>query len=157
DVHALKWAEEARRVLFANDEPVLDAAYAVLLDARVELQRATGRSLNVLTLQDREAVATALGDPSPEVLMGRLAEAGRAIAWMSDDTWRRVRSGLEGPSGRGAGRARPISDGAAERDGEIFVEEAAWDIDDPLRVLRVGVASAARDLPIERATLDRLR
>jgi len=157
DVHALKWAEAGRRVLFANDEPVLDAAYAVLLDARVELQRATGRSLNVLTLQDRSAVAAALGDPSPEVLMGRLAEAGRAIAWMSDDTWRRVRSGLEGPSGRGPGRARPINDGVAERDGEIFVEEVAWDVDDPLRGLRVGVASAQRDLPIERATLDRLR
>src|SRR5580765_606879 len=32
DVHALKWAEAGRRVLFANDEPVLDDAYAVLLD-----------------------------------------------------------------------------------------------------------------------------
>ena len=56
----------------------------------------TGRALNVLTLQDRSAVAAALGDPSPEVLMGRIAEAARAIAWMSDDTWRRVRSGLAG-------------------------------------------------------------
>ena len=42
DVHALKWAEASRRVLFENDEPALDAAYSVLLDARVELQRATG-------------------------------------------------------------------------------------------------------------------
>ena len=42
DVHALKWAEASRRVLFENDEPALDAAYSVLLDARVELQRTTG-------------------------------------------------------------------------------------------------------------------
>jgi [protein-PII] uridylyltransferase len=157
DVHALKWAELARRVLFVNDEPALDNAYAVLLDARVELQRSTGRSLNVLTLQDRPAVAAALGDPSPEVLMGRIAEAARAIAWMSDDTWRRVRSGLEGPSGRGAGRVRPIADGVAERDGEVFVEEEAWDRVDPLLVLRVGAASAGRDLPIARDMLGRLR
>jgi [protein-PII] uridylyltransferase len=157
DVHALKWAESARRVLFTNDEPELDKAYAVLLDARVELQRATGRSLNVLTLQDRTAVAAALGDPSPEALMGRIAEAARAIAWMSDDTWRRVRSGLKGPSGRGARRIRPLGHGVAERDGEIFVEEEAWTRADPLLVLRVGAASAASDLPIERDTLTNLR
>jgi [protein-PII] uridylyltransferase len=156
DVHALKWAEAARHVLFTTDEPQLDKAYAVLLDARVELQRATGRSLNILTLQDRAAVADALGDPSPEVLLGRISEAARAIAWMSDDTWRRVRSGLKGPSGRGAGRVRPVGEGVAERDGEIFVEEEAWDGHDPLLVLRVAAASAGRDLPIERATLDHL-
>jgi [protein-PII] uridylyltransferase len=156
DVHALKWAEAARAVLFANDERALDADYAVLLDARVELQRSTGRALNIVTLQDRSSLAAALGDASPETLMGRIAEAARAIAWMSDDTWRRVRSGLQGPSGRGAGGVRPIGDGVAERDGEIFVEEAAWEGVDPLRVLRVGAASARRDLPIERITLERL-
>ena len=145
-------------MLFVNDEPALDAAYAVLLDARVELQRSTGRALNVLTLQDQTAVAAALGDPSPEVLMGRIAEAARAIAWMSDDTWRRVRSGLAGSDPVAApGRVRPIADGVAERDGEIFVEERR--VGPPSTrccVLRVGAASARRDLPIERITLDRL-
>ncbi len=34
--------------------------------------------------------------------MGRIAEAARAIAWMSDDTWRRVRSGLAGPDAAAA-------------------------------------------------------
>src|SRR6187397_3351930 len=36
DVHALGWAQAARRVLFDDDPPGLDAAYDVLLDARVE-------------------------------------------------------------------------------------------------------------------------
>src|SRR4029079_9840547 len=119
DVHALKWAEAGRRVLFTNDALALDAAYAVLLAARVELQRATGRALNVLTHEDRAAVAKALGDPSPDALMLRIAEAARAVAWMSDDTWRRTRAGLAGPRGRGAGSGRVLCPGVVERDGEI--------------------------------------
>ena len=101
-------------------------------------------------------VAKALGDASGEVVMRRIAEAARSIAWMSDDTWRRVRSGLQGPRGRGAGSARPVSPGVVELDREIRVDEGAWSGEDPLLVLRVAVASAQRDLPIERATLDRL-
>jgi [protein-PII] uridylyltransferase len=96
DVHALQWAEAAHSVLLANDQPTIDAAYSVLLDARVELQRATRRALNVLTQQDQATVAAALGDPSADVLMGRIAEAARTIAWMSDDTWRRIQSTIQG-------------------------------------------------------------
>jgi [protein-PII] uridylyltransferase len=157
DVHALKWAEVAERVLFVNDEQALDAAYGVLLDARVELQRATGRSLNVLTRQDQTTVASALGAPSAEALMRRVAEAARAIAWMSDDTWRRVRSGLRGPPGRGAGSVRLLGHGVVERGGEICADDKGSASNDPLLPLRVAVASAQKDVPIERATLDRLR
>ncbi len=156
DVHGLRWAEAAHRVLFANDEPALDVAYDSLLDVRVELQRSTGRALNVLTMQDRVPVAEALGLSSPEALMARIAEAARAIAWMSDDTWRRVRSGLQGPRGRGAGGSRVVAEGVVERDGEIHVDDDVARQRDPLLVLRVACASAERDLPIERATLDRL-
>src|SRR5205823_5787414 len=100
DVHSLRWAELARPVLFANDDESLDAAYTVLLDARVELQRTTGRALNVLTQQDQPVVADALGDASDEALMARVAQAARAIAWMSDDTWRRVNAELQGRRSR---------------------------------------------------------
>ena len=156
DVHSLKWAEAARRVLFENDEAELDASYSVLLDARVELQRATGRALNILTKQDQQTVARALRDPSADVLMERLAEAARAIAWVSDDTWRRIRSGLRGPRGRGAHGDRRLADGVVERDGEIHAEIDAYEGTDPLLALRVAVASAEHDLPIDRTTLARL-
>jgi [protein-PII] uridylyltransferase len=157
DVHALKWAEAARRVLFTNDALALDASYAVMLDARVELQRATGRALNVLTHEDRPAVAKALGDRSPDALMLRIAEAARAVAWMSDDTWRRTRSGLAGPRGRGAGSARVLCPGVVVRDGEIHNDASTATDPDPWLALRVGAMAAQHDLPIERATLDRLR
>jgi [protein-PII] uridylyltransferase len=157
DVHALKWAEAARRVLFANDAAALETGYAVLLDARVELQRASGRALNVLTHEDRLAVAKALGHPSPDALMLDIAEAARAIAWMSDDTWRRTRSGLVGPRGRGARSARVLAAGVVERDGEIHCEASTATDADPWLALRIGAVAAQHDLPIERATLDRLR
>jgi [protein-PII] uridylyltransferase len=156
DVHALEWAEAAHSVLLANDQPTIDVAYSVLLDARVELQRATGRALNVLTQQDQATVATALGDPSADVLMGRIAEAARTIAWMSDDTWRRIQSTIKGPPRRGAIGSHDLGHGVTERDGEVHAGEAIWDDGDLLAVLRIAVASAERDLPIERATLDRL-
>ena len=155
DVHALRWAEAARRVLLHHDDAELDKSYAVLLDARVELHRHTGRSTNVLALQDQASVADALGDASAEALMARIAEAARSIAWMSDDAWRRVQSGLIGPSGRGAGRGRAVGPDVALLDGEVHLEESA-EPSDPDLALRVALAAATNSAAIERATLERL-
>ena len=155
DVHALRWAEAARRVLLHHDDRELDKAYAVLLDARVELHRHTGRSTNVLALQDQASVAGALGDASAEALMARVAEAARSIAWMSDDAWRRVQSGLTGPSGRGPGRGQAVGPGVALRDGEVHLDASAEPADPDL-ALRVALAAATNRAAIERATLERL-
>jgi [protein-PII] uridylyltransferase len=155
DVHALRWAEDARRVLLHHDDRSLDLAYGVLLAARVELHRHTGRATNVLTLQDQPSVATALGDASAEALMGRIAEAARTIAWTSDDAWRRVRSGLTGPSGRNPGGAQLVAPGVALRDGEVHLDSSAEPAD-PDIALRVALAAAGNDAAIERATLERL-
>jgi [protein-PII] uridylyltransferase len=156
DVQAIHWAEAAGRVLFENDGDALGRGYAVLLDARVELHRATRRPQNVLTQQDQQVIAGALGDPSVDALMHRIADAGRAIAWMSDDTWRRTAATLDAPRRR-VGTARPLGGGVMLRDDEIHVDTAAWGADDAaLLPLRVGAASATHDAPIDRATLDRL-
>jgi [protein-PII] uridylyltransferase len=155
DAHALRWAEAARRVLLHHDDAELDTSYAVLLDARVELHRSTGRSTNVLALQDQADVAVALGDPSAEALMARIAEAARSIAWMSDDAWRRVQSGLTGPTGRGAGRGHSVAPGIALVDGEVRLDTSA-DLSDPDLALRVAVAAATNNAAIERASLERL-
>ncbi|HWC12926.1 MAG TPA: nucleotidyltransferase domain-containing protein, partial [Acidimicrobiales bacterium] len=62
DVHALRWAEAAHRILLAGDDAALDAAHDVLLATRVELQRRTGKASDRLLLQEQDAVAAALGD-----------------------------------------------------------------------------------------------
>jgi [protein-PII] uridylyltransferase len=155
DAHALGWAQAAHRIMLDLDEAVVSQAYAVLLDTRVELQRRSGGPSNVLTLQDQDDVANALADDDADVLMGRVAEAARAIAWTSDDTWRRVRAALRGPLGRVARRNRVLDDGLVLTDGEVVVGATAPTAD-PLLPLRAATAAAMHDTVIERHSLERL-
>lgn len=156
DVHALAWAQAARAVLLDYDEPALASAYGVLLDARVELQRRTGRPGNVLVLEEQDGVAQALGLAGADELMGRVARAARSIAWTSDDTWRRVASTLRGPVARGGQRSRVLDAGVVLRDGEVTLDAGAVPADDPTLVLRVARAAARHGAAIERHALERL-
>ncbi|HWD71584.1 MAG TPA: [protein-PII] uridylyltransferase [Actinomycetota bacterium] len=155
DVHALRWAEAAHRVLLEFDAPSLAAWEAVLLDARVELQRQTGRSGNVLALQEQPGVAAALGDPDADALMGRIAEAARSIAWTSDDAWRRIATALRRPRSRRPERAREVAPGILLAGGEVSVGPHAA-LNDPLLALRVGAAAATHGAVIERRSLEAL-
>ena len=156
DVHSLRWAEAARPVLLAHDVVALEAAYAVLLDARVELQRHTGRASNVLLLSDQDAVASALGLADAAALMAGISEAARVIGWTSDDTWRRIRSSLHGTIGRIGRRSRALDGGFQLRDGAVELDETLTDVADPLLSLRAAAAAAGNDAVIERASLERL-
>src|SRR5581483_10621983 len=130
DVHALTWAEVAQPTLLETDRVSLSAAYGVLLDARVELQRHNGRAANVLALEDQDGVAAALELTDADALINRVADAARTIAWISDDTWRRIRSTGRGPLGRLARRNRTIDGELAIRDGEVHVRaDATVDLD----------------------------
>ncbi len=91
DLHAI------RAVLLSEGaEPHIEgvlapgAAEEVLLAARVELQRKTGRAINRLVLQEQDAVAAALGYEDADALMARVSEAGRTIAWNLDYMLHRV-------------------------------------------------------------------
>ena len=153
DVHALHWVETAHRIILEHDAAALTAAYGVLLDVRVELQRLTGRHSNVLSLQDQDGVAAALGMADADELMHRVAEAARVIAWTSDDSWRRIRSALRGPLGRLNRRTRELGAGLQLRDGEVHVGEDGHDGD---LALRAACAAASNHTVIERGSLERL-
>lgn len=155
DVQSLHWAARARELLWEGDDESLQEAYDVLLDARVELHRRTGRPGDVLVLEEQDAVAHALGDDDADDLMRRIAAAARTIAFRSDDTWRRVESSLRGPIGRLARRDRTIGPSIVVRDGEVHLGADA-DLADPVLGLRVLARAAAEDLPLHRSTLDRL-
>ena len=113
DVHALRLAEAAHELLFDEDAAALDEAYATLLDARVELQRLTGRPQRARVERQR-AVAGALGYSSTEELMARIAEAARTIAWTSDDAWRRLAVAAQASRGRGIPPANRSAQGWPE-------------------------------------------
>jgi [protein-PII] uridylyltransferase len=156
DVHALRWAEAARLLLFHVDREAIEDAYAPLLEARVALHRLTGRPGNQLVLQDQDAVARALGDADADVLMSRLAGAARTIAWTSDDTWSRIRSSLAGPLGRLARRDRRLGPGLVLRDDEVHLDAEASPAQEPALVLRAAAEAARLGTAIDRPSLERL-
>jgi [protein-PII] uridylyltransferase len=155
DVHSLRWAEMAERVIVHHDNEALTDAYAVLLDARVELQRLTGRNANLLTLQDQRAVAERLGMSDPDTLMKGIAEAARTIAWTSDDTWRRIRATTKGGFGRVGRRVKDLAPGITVREDELHID-AVMAKHDPLMALRVAVIAARENVAIERESLELL-
>jgi len=156
DVHALRWAEAARSLLWQGDDPALGAAYETLLSARVELHRRTGRRGDTLRLEEQDAVAEALAYESADALMHDVASAARTIAWRSDDAWARIDSALRGPIGFRGRRDRPLSPGVVLRDGEVHLRTDADPGVDPGLLLRAAAAAAGADTRIHRASLDRL-
>lgn len=140
----------------AADDAELHRADEILAAVRVELQRPGGRSSNVLLLQDQDLVAAELGYADADVLMTEVAGAGQAIAWAADDAWRRLRSWIAGPAGRGGGGDHLLEPGIVLRDDEVSLLAGADPATDPALALRVAAASAEVDRPIARSTLDQL-
>jgi [protein-PII] uridylyltransferase len=146
--------------------PGLERASGTLADARVELQRATGKPSNRLLLQDQDVVAAALGRSDADELMAEIATAARTLAWASDDGWRRVTGWLAGPKRRKGLRTgtrkrrgnevRPLEPGLVLRDDEVALAEGADPATDPSLALRAAAVSAGADVPIARECLDRL-
>ena len=155
DVQSLHWAARARELLWAGDDAVLAAAYDVLLAARVELHRRTGRPGDVLALQEQDAVAAALGHAGADELMREVAAAARTIAFRSDDTWRRVAATQRRPGGRAAGRERALAPGIVLRDHEVRLGRDA-DLGDPALPLELAAQAAVEGAPVHRSALEAL-
>jgi [protein-PII] uridylyltransferase len=155
DVHALRWAQAARGILLEGDDDTLAEHYATLLAVRVELHRRTGRAGDRLLLEEQDAIAEVLGYGDADDLMRAVATAARAIAWRSDETWRRIESSLVGPIGRMVGRERWLGGGLVVRDGEVTVMLDA-DLRDPVLPLRAAATAASYACTIDRASLDKL-
>jgi [protein-PII] uridylyltransferase len=156
DVHALRWAEAARSLLWEGDDPAIVDAYRTLLSARVELHRRTERPGDRLLLEEQDAVAAALQYANADDLMRDVATAARTIAWRSDDAWSRIDASLSGPLGFRSRRDKALGDGIVLRDGEIHLTAYAEAGEDPSLVLRAAAAAAAADVRINRGSLDRM-
>ena len=154
DVHALSWLDLAQPVLSDTDELALRAAYEVLLRARVELHRRSGRRGDVLLLQEQDAVAAALGAGDADALMKDVVSAARSIAWTSDFTWHRVQSGRRRRLIRE--RPREVSPGVILEERTVRLSPSCNVVGDPSIALRVGLAAATQRAFIDRAALERL-
>jgi len=144
----------------------LDESASLLTTVRVELHRMAQREHDKLLLQDQDHVASALGFSDADELMLAVSTAGRQIAWMSDDVWRRRRLWDPTPPPkrrfrRGAPDARPLpapdlGSDMVEIDGEIALTPPAPVSDDASLPLRLAATAAALDRPIARGSLHRL-
>jgi [protein-PII] uridylyltransferase len=145
----------------------LNGATALLTDIRVELHRLAQREHDKLLLQDQDQVAAALGFVDADALMLAVSTAGRQIAWVSDDVWRRRRLWDPSPPPKRRFR-RHASDHATpptpvdlgpdlvEVDGEIALTSLAPVSDDASLPLRLAATAAELDRPIAKGSLHRL-
>jgi [protein-PII] uridylyltransferase len=146
--------------------PRVRAAQEFILDARHALHEVTGRGSDRLVLQEQDEVARVLELADADALLRRLAEAGRAIAYALDQSFRqaqRSRGGQPARAGRpGFLRAgvsahrRPLAEGLVEQDGEVVLARSADPSADPVLPLRAAAAAAQAGLMLAPRALARL-
>ena len=149
DVQTLGWAAAAGLTAPDDDLVLIDDCYQTLVAARVALHRVKGRAGDVLHLEDQDAVAEALGLTSADELMAGVAAAARTVVWVSDGTWRSV-------SRKQAGSEEQAGGGLVVVDRQLQLAPDADPRADPTLILRAARVAAQREVPIGRASLDRL-
>jgi [protein-PII] uridylyltransferase len=160
-------AEYAPLLADYADLASLSGPTELLTTIRVELHRNAGRAHDKLLLQDQDQVATALDLLDADELMAAVAVAGRQIAWVSDDVWRRRRLWDPTPPPRRRFRRQPRTDpapnGRAELgpdmvmvDGEVALTPQAPVTEDASLAFRLAATAARLDRPIAKASLYRL-
>ena len=154
DVQALSWARATGVLAEPSTDLPLDGAHEVLLRARVELHRLTGRAGDRLVLDYQDEVADALGYQNADVMMADVAGAARSIAWTSDAAWFWVERSLE-PHRRASDTERR-SDGIVIDGGLLTLTDDA-DTSDPMLCLNVAHVAASRHCFIDHDVLERLR
>jgi [protein-PII] uridylyltransferase len=168
DVNVLR-AISAYAPLLADyaDLASLEPATALLTRVRVELHRIAGRQQDRLLLQDQDQIAAALAFDDADVLMAAVSAAGRQIAWVSDDVWRRrrlwdptppprhrrLRRGHNGPPTSGP---VPVGPDMVDVDGEIALLPGAPVSEDASLAFRLAATAAELDRPIAKGSLYRL-
>ncbi len=129
-----------------------------LLVVRDALHRTTGRRHDRLLFEDHGTIATRLGLLDPDVLLRRVAEAGRAVAYAADVMWRDVERTLRARQrgGRRPPERRPLADGVVEHDGEAVLARDARPERDAVLPLRAAAAAAQAGLVLAPHTVERL-
>jgi [protein-PII] uridylyltransferase len=145
----------------------VDDTEALLTRVRVELHRIARREQDKLLLQDQDQVAAKLAFADADALMAAVSAAGRQIAWVSDDVWRRRRlwdpsppplrrrfrlAAAESP----ASIALELDPDMVEVNGEIALAPHADVSGDTSVAFRLAATAAEGDRPIAKGALHRL-
>lgn len=135
----------------------LTAAHRLVLDARTELHRASGRGREVLHAEYGDEVGGALGLGDRFDLARALSDASRTIAFTADQAIRGSCATLSSRGLTGLFRKspvrRPLDHGVVEHSGEVALARSARVAEDPWLPLRVAAAAARFGLPVAGSTL----
>ncbi len=156
DVHTLRWASLAGRGQGSLEETGLMQSHEVILRARVELHRESGRSGDLLLLEEQDAVAEALEYSDADAMMAEVAASGRLIAWHTDEVLTQMIDGLA--RRRPRLRRQPVvvgGPGVTVRNGRVFLEKDASVT--AQAVLRVAAAAAHHDARLAVSTIHRFQ
>ena len=147
----------------------LEQATSVLTRVRVELHRIAQREQDKLLLQDQDQIAAALALEDADVLMAAVSAAGRQIAWVSDDVWRRrklwdpspkprrrLRRGEERSGKEGRDSTVALGPDMVDVSGEIALLPTAAVSEDTSLAFRLAATAAELDQPIAKGSLHRL-
>ncbi len=139
------------------DEPgsAVERAYGFLLDVRDELRRRAGRPVDTLVRQEQRPVAEALGLADEDTLLREVSLTGRRLAFVADETWRRVEAGLDRRPRSRYRRVRrePLAEGVVRQGDEVVLARDARPATDPGLLLRAAAAAARAGLPLSPYTL----
>ena len=156
DHDMLRWALRVDRpeVAAAMESPIEDLAAPaeLLLAARCELHRATGRAVNVLLLQDQDRVAEAMGFADADALMLNLSGAAHAIEWATERFWDRVERLVRSGGRTRAATAVPLAPGVLLLNEEAHIAPDA-DVDEQAYVFRFAAAAAHAGRPMSGRSL----
>ena len=139
------------------DDPTdeVEATYGFLLDVRDELRRRAGRPTDVLVRQEQRPVADALGLADEDALLREVSLAGRRLAFVADQTWRRVEAAMvRRPRGLSRRmRREPLAEGVVRQGDEVVLAQGAKPATDPGLLLRAAAAAARAELLLSPYTL----
>ena len=136
------------------DFSAVEQATSMLVSVRVELHRLARREQDRFLLQDQDAVASLLGYRDADALCRAVSEAGRTIALVSDETWRRQDRWGSQRSEHVAPSISLEADLALEA-GEITLTSDA-DLHDQSLIWRFAACGAENDTPLSLASLHAL-
>ncbi|MGP0031065.1 MAG: [protein-PII] uridylyltransferase [Acidimicrobiales bacterium] len=145
----------------------VEEAADLLTKVRVELHRIARREQDRLLLQDQDQVAASLEYADADALMFAVSEAGRQIAWVSNDVWRRRRLWDPTPPPRrrlrrgggphhDAALPQPDEPDMVDIEGEIALAPTAAVSTDASLAFRLAATAAELDRPIAKGSLHRL-
>lgn len=138
----------------------VDEAHESLLDVRDALHVVTGRSREVLVLEEQDAVASLLGHVDSDELLTEVVESGRRIANALDTTMRRAVQSQRARRPRIGPRRptlKPLGYGLYESDGEVVLgPNTRPAVGDHLLLMRAARIAAEHGLPMSPTTISNL-